>query len=108
MNMLNQVILEGKIGTAYGQGTNGGFVEKFTVVNERTITNLNGEKDVEKTSVKCQMWGNSVRNIEKYFKAEKGVRIVGRLFEDKTYDSEYNLKNVELIVIVEHIEFKPF
>ena len=95
MNMLNKVLLEGKIETACGLGINGGFVEKFTVINE-------------KTSVKCQMWGNSVRNIEKYFKAERGVRIVGRLFEDKIYDSEHNLKNVELIVIVEHIEFKLF
>lgn len=106
MNQLNQLILEGNIVKDFEitEPREGFKVGKFTVAVNRNYRNAHGETVVEVNYFDCEVYGEYTANIQrKYFKGA-GLRIVGRLKQDRWSD-ENGKKHSKVFVVVEHIDF---
>ena len=108
MNTLNQLILEGnivhlkdKVSTA-----NGFTVKSFSIAVNREYKTANGEKVSEASYFDVDAFGNLAESIEKWGERGRGVRIVGRLKQERWTDEEGRTHS-KVKVIAEHIEFKP-
>lgn len=108
MNTLNQLILEGnivhlqdKVSTA-----NGFTVKPFSIAVNREYRNAEGEVVSEASYFDVDAFGNLAESIEKWGTRGRGVRIVGRLKQERWTDDE-GKNHSRVKVIAEHIEFKP-
>lgn len=106
MNQLNQLILEGNIvkDIEITEPKAGFKVGKFTVAVNRTYRNACGEKAVEVSYFDCEVYGEYAGNIQDKCVKCAGLRIVGRLKQDRWSD-EYGKKCSKVFVVVEHIDF---
>ena len=104
MNPINSLIIEG---TAENfKSSEKGAV--FQISAKRFYRNANGE-NLEETSVfDCEAWGNLKDSLVRVFdkKSERSVRVVGRLKQNHWKD-ENGKCHSKIVVICEHIEFKP-
>ena len=108
MNMLNQLILEGnivhlqdKVSTA-----NGFTVKPFSIAVNREYRNAEGEKVSEASYFDVEAFGSLAESIEQWGERGRGVRIVGRLKQERWEDAE-GKSHSKVKVIAEHIDFKP-
>ncbi len=107
MNQINQVLLEGNIVKAASKETEqGGFVETICVAARREYKNAVGEKSVEVSYFNCEAWGDFARKIQAKCTKGAGVRIVGRLKQER-WKNDAGKSCAKVIVVVEHIEFAP-
>lgn len=90
MNNLNSLIVEGNMVS--------GELKENTFNFSIAVNRFTGNKELETSFFDVECYGNLVKLLEQKFKKGCGVRIVGRL------------KQVQerVIIIAEHIEFKPF
>ena len=101
MNNLNSLILEGVVvGEPHLVGTSGEL--DFTVEVTRYYKNSAGEGVEEKSTFKVVAFGCM---CELPLKEGMGVRVVGRLKENKWTDSE-GVSHSEVQVVAEHIEIR--
>ena len=101
MNNLNSLILEGVvIGEPHLVETSD--VLNFTVETTRYYKNRAGEDVEEKSQFKVVVYG---RMCKLSLKDGVGVRIVGRLKQNKWTDSE-GASHSEVQIVAEHIEFR--
>lgn len=106
MNALNSIILEGNAKPlTHSTSVNGVFKCTFPVDSERNYRDSAGELHTEVSTFDIECWGNIAENAEKFVKDGRGVRIVGRLKQNKwTVDGkEYS----KVVVLAENLEFKP-
>lgn len=105
MNMLNSLILEGYV--SKGLETKPGFAD-FEIGVERFYKNADGEqiKDVSYFSVELYGAMTESLKVDKNIYVGRGVRIVGRL-KQKTWKDEEGKTFSRIVVIAEHIEYKP-
>lgn len=108
MNSLNQMIIEGnivhlqdKVSTA-----NGFTVKPFSIAVNREYHNAEGEVVSEASYFDVDAFGNLAESIEKWGERGRGVRIVGRLKQERWTDDEGKTHS-RVKIIAEHIEFKP-
>ena len=105
MNMLNQIIIEGKLvkDCEKNEMTN---TISFPIAVNGTYRNSNGET-VEKVSYfDIEAYGILGEYVSMYGKKGRTVRIVGRIKQSRWKDGDG--KNCSRVfVIAEHIEFKP-
>lgn len=100
MNMINSLILDGVVkGEPH-------FLEEhnvlnFTVETTRYYKNRAGEDVIETSQFKVVVYG---RMCELPLKDGSGVRVVGRLRENKWTDG--GVKHSEIQIVAEHIEIK--
>lgn len=107
MNQMNQVLLEGDIVKAEPKETGqGGFVETICVAARREYKNAAGEESVEVSYFDCEAWGDFARKIQARCTKGAGVRIVGRLKQER-WKNDAGKPCAKVIVVVEHIEFAP-
>lgn len=92
MNMLNNVILEGKI---KGYSKNEEIID-FVVASSRYSMNKNNERIEVITEVTCRVLGEMVKTCERFIKIGQGVRVVGRLAGSEG----------SIVLVCEHIEYK--
>ena len=52
------------------------------------------------------VWGRQAEVCEQYLKKGRGVRVVGRLQQDRWQDPEGNPRT-KVYIVAEHVEFKP-
>lgn len=102
MNNLNSIILEGNI-LSFEIGNVGAF---FTIEVKRDYKNLDGSYEAEVSEFEVRCYGNMAASVERYGKINRGIRVVGRLKQEKYTDSDGKSCS-KVIVIAEHIEFKP-
>ena len=107
MNNLNSILLEGNLvrdpeiahtnkGTAYC---------RFTMATNRSYKQDNKyEQEVSYFDVKS--WGKLAEVCKEYLKKGRGVRIIGRIKQDR-WQSEDGKNNSRVVVMADHIEFKP-
>ena len=77
---------------------------KFTVAVNRNFRNANGETGVEVSYFDCEAYGEYAAKIQGKCVKGAGVRIVGRLKQNRWKDG--GGKNCsKVFVVVEHIEF---
>lgn len=101
MNMLNSLILEGVV-IGEPHKSEASEVLNFTVGSERYYRNRAGEDVTETSQFKVVVFG---RMCDIPVKEGSGVRVVGRLKENKWTDSE-GVAHSEVQVVAEHIEIR--
>ncbi|MDC7218392.1 MAG: single-stranded DNA-binding protein [Spirochaetales bacterium] len=109
MQALNSIILEGNLvrkpdAKLTAKGTP---VCNFTVASNRYFRLDGSEETKEEVSFfDVETWAKQAEICEKHLERGRGVRVVGRLKQDRWTDKEG--KNQSRIKIVaEHIEFRP-
>ena len=101
MNMINSLILEGVVsGEPHLVKTSD--VLNFTVETTRYYKNRAGENVEEKSQFKVVVYG---RMCKLPLKDGVGIRVVGRLKQNKWNDSE-GVAHSEVQVVAEHIEIR--
>jgi single-strand DNA-binding protein len=107
VNNLNSVLIEGNLTrdpelSYTGKGT---AVAKLGVANNRWFKQ---EEELQKETsfFDVTVWGRQAEVCEQYLKKGRGVRVVGRLKQDRWQDPEGN-PHSKIEIIAEHVEFKP-
>lgn len=107
MNSLNSILLEGNL-TRDPESktlTTGSQVCNFTVASDRFYRqNENTEKEVSFFDVEA--WARLGLACSENLKKGRGVRVVGRLKQDRWTDAEGKQKS-RVMIVAEHVEFKP-
>lgn len=109
MNALNQIILEGNVCKQPEKRTFDGNFRVCTVpiAVSRRFKNREGKNDEEVSYFDIDTYGNLADACEKWCPTGRGIRVVGRLKQDR-WTGEDGKKNSRVKVIAEHIEFKYF
>lgn len=108
MNSLNSILIEGKVhrDAVITETPKGSKVLSFKINSYRYFRQPDDEIEEEKSCFDVEAWGKLAESGEKELLMGRGVRIVGRLKEDRWTDSEGKaMRNVK--VVAEHIEYKP-
>jgi len=109
MNNLNSVLLEGNLVRDPEKvlvGSNGSVMGKFSLAVNRYYKKANAESVEEVMYIGVQVWGGLAEGCLNYLKKGRGVRVVGRLRQERWEDKEGGNRE-KIIVVAEHVEFKP-
>jgi len=107
VNNLNSVLIEGNLTrdpelSYTGKGT---AVAKLSVANNRYFKQED-ELQKETSFFDVTVWGRQAEVCEQYLKKGRGVRVVGRLKQDRWQDPEGN-PHSRVEIVAEHVEFRP-
>lgn len=108
MNQLNSLLMEGNL-TRDPELTvtkSGKSVCNFSIANNRYFKKDN-KQHKEVSFFDVEAWNGLADNCNTYLKKGRGVRIVGRLKQDRWVNSESgdNMQNTK--IVADHVEFKP-
>jgi len=109
MNNLNSVLLEGNLVRDPEKilvGSNGSVMGKFSIAVNRYYKKANAESVEEVMYIGVQVWGGLAEGCLNYLKKGRGVRVVGRLRQERWEDKEGGNRE-KILVVAEHVEFKP-
>jgi single-strand DNA-binding protein len=107
VNALNSILLEGNLTRDPESKTlsTGTQVCNFSLASDRYYhQNDNTEKEVSYFDVEA--WAKLGLACSQNLKKGRGVRVVGRLKQDRWLDPEGKAKS-RVIIVAEHVEFKP-
>jgi single-strand DNA-binding protein len=107
MNNLNSIIVEGNL----TQDPELKFTPKGTAVGHmRLATNRywknEGVRQEEVSFFDIEVWGRLAATCGEYLEKGRGVRVVGRLKQNRWQD-EFGNERSRVIIVGEHVEFKP-
>lgn len=107
MNNLNSVLIEGNLTrdpelSYTGKGT---AVTKLGLANNRWFKQED-ELQKETSFFDVTVWGHQAEVCEQYLKKGRGVRVVGRLKQDRWQDPEGN-PHSKVEIVAEHVDFRP-
>jgi len=109
MNNLNSILLEGRLVADPELKTTpkGTPVATFTVASDRYFKKESNPGWEQETSfISAEAWGKLSESVQRLGKKGRGVRVVGRLKQERWTGSDG--KNHEKVFIVaEHVEFRP-
>lgn len=106
MNNLNSVLIEGNLVKDPERfDFESSTMTKFGIGVNRYYRNAAKHPMKETSFITIQAWGALAEGCCKYLKKGRGVRVVGRLKQEKWKDNE-TIRDRHIIV-AEHIEFKP-
>lgn len=108
MNHLNSIILEGNVvrQAELSEPAKGFKVCKFPVAVNRFYKSDDGNGSEEVSFFDVEAYGKVAEYCEKYTKKGRGVRVVGRLKQNRWKDNAG--KNFsKVFVVAEHLEYKP-
>lgn len=104
MNSLNQIILEGE-NVRVIKDNNSLFA--FLLEVKRTFKNANGEMVEEISNFEIENWAGLAEVCRRMCNVGRGVRIVGRLKQNR-WEDDMGMMKTKVVVISEYIEFKPY
>jgi single-strand DNA-binding protein len=107
VNCLNSILLEGNLVKDPESKTlsTGSQVCNFTVASDRFYRqNDSPEKEVSYFDVEA--WSKLGLACSQNLKKGRGVRVVGRLKQDRWTDGEGKARS-RVMIVAEHVEFKP-
>ncbi len=107
MNNLNSILLEGNLvrDPEIGYTPKGAPVCSFTVACNRYYKQ--GEELEEEVSYfDVTVWNRLAEVCKEYLAKGRGVRVVGRLKQDRWEDPEGKTRS-KVHIVAEHVEFKP-
>jgi single-strand DNA-binding protein len=107
MNNLNSILLEGNLvrDPEIGYSPKGAPVCNFTVACNRYYKQ--GEELEEEVSYfDVTVWNRLAEVCKEYLAKGRGVRVVGRLKQDRWEDPEGKTRS-KVHIVAEHVEFKP-
>ncbi|MCQ2582930.1 MAG: single-stranded DNA-binding protein [Treponema sp.] len=108
MNQLNSIILEGNV-VKQGESSEpakGFKVCKFPLAVNRITKSPAGESCEEVSFFDVESYGKMAEICEKFSTKGRGVRVVGRLKQNRWKDKDGKNQS-KVFVIAEHLEFKP-
>jgi single-strand DNA-binding protein len=107
MNNLNSILVEGNLvkDPELSYTPKGTAVCKFTVACHR-MYKQDEETQKEVSFFDVTTWMRQAEVCAEYLKKGRGVRVVGRLKQDRWTDPEGKLHS-RVLIIAEHVEFKP-
>lgn len=105
MNNLNSVLIEGNLvrDPELRQTPKGTSVGSFTIGSNR-FYRQNDESIKESSFFAIETWGRLAENCAEYLTKGRGVRVVGRLKQDRWTDADGNPHN-RVKIVAEHVEF---
>ena len=107
MNNLNSILMEGNLTRdpelSYTQ--KGTAVCKLGLASNRYYKQ-DEEYQKEVSFFEVTAWGRQAEVCGEYLKKGRGVRVVGRLKQDRWQDPEGNNRS-KVTIVAEHVEFKP-
>jgi len=107
MNSLNSILLEGNLVRDPENKTlaTGSQVCNFTIASDRFYRQSDStEKEVSYFDVEA--WAKLGLACSQNLKKGRGVRVVGRLKQDRWLDPEGKARS-RVMIVAEHVEFKP-
>ncbi len=107
MNNLNSLLIEGNLvkDPELSYTTKGTAVCKFTVASNRFFKQEQ-ETQKEVSYFDVTTWARLAEVCGEYLKKGRGVRVVGRLKQDRWTDPDGKTRS-RIFVVAEHVEFKP-
>lgn len=107
MNNLNSILIEGNLvrDPELSYTPKGTAVCKFTVACNR-FYKQDQETQKEVSYFDVTTWTRLAEVCGEYLKKGRGVRVVGRLKQDRWADPD-GKQHSRILVIAEHVEFKP-
>lgn len=106
MNNLNSVLIEGNLVKDPERfDFNNGIMAKFGIGVNRYYRNAAKEPVKETSFITIQTWGALAEGCCRYLKKGRGVRVVGRLKQEKWNDGK--ISRDRHVIVAEHVEFKP-
>ncbi len=104
-----QVVIEGNLVRDPEKvlvGSNGSVMGKFSIAVNRYYKKANSEAVEEVMYIGVQVWGGLAEGCLNYLKKGRGVRVVGRLRQERWEDKDGGNRE-KILVVAEHVEFKP-
>lgn len=106
MNSLNSVLVEGNLTADPVSRTAGtSNVVSFTVAVNRSFKQGNEYKE-EVSYIDIEAWGRTAEQCSANLSKGRGVRVIGRLKQDRWQDAD-GTKRAKVKIIGESVEFKP-
>ena len=107
MNNLNSILLEGNLvrDPELSYTTKGTTVCKFSIAANRYFKQ-DDELQQEVSYFDITTWSRLAEVCNEYLSKGRGVRVVGRLKQDRWEDAEGKTRS-KVHIIAEHVEFKP-
>ncbi|HUW41709.1 MAG TPA: single-stranded DNA-binding protein [Rectinemataceae bacterium] len=107
MNSLNSILIEGNLVRDPESKTlaTGTKVCDFTVASDR-FYKQNEELEKEVSYFDVEAWARLGQACSENLKKGRGVRVVGRLKQDRWTDPEGKTRS-KIKIVAEHVEFKP-
>ena len=107
MNNLNSILIEGNLvrDPVFRTTPKGTGVCKFPLASNRFYKQENGlEKEVSFFDV--ESWGKLAENVNNKGRKGRGVRVVGRLKQERWQNNE-GKDMAKVVIVAEHVEFRP-
>ncbi|MDR3142465.1 MAG: single-stranded DNA-binding protein [Tannerellaceae bacterium] len=107
MNNLNSILIEGNLVRDLEMRTtsNGTSVCTFSIASSRYFKQDSGmEKEVSYFNV--ESWAKLAENVVNYGHKGQGVRVVGRLKQERWHDRDGKAQS-RVVIVAEHLEFRP-
>jgi single-strand DNA-binding protein len=109
MNNLNSILIEGNLvkDPVIRTTPKSTYVCNFTIATNR-YHRVAGEAGFERevSFFDIETWGRLAESCYQIGKKGRGVRVVGRLRQDRWQEDGKN--RARIIVVAEHVEFKPY
>ena len=107
MNNLNSVLIEGNLtkDPMLHETPNGTNVCSFSIATNRYYKQ-DQEQRQEVSYFNVEVWAKTAERCQEFLKQGRGVRVVGRLKQDRWSD-ENNQNHHQVKIVAEHVEFKP-
>jgi single-strand DNA-binding protein len=107
VNNLNSVLLEGNLcrDPELRYTPKGTAVCTLVVASNRSYK-LDGERHEEVSFVEATTWGKLATVCAEHLGKGRGVRVVGRLKQERWEDGDGNPR-AKIVVVAEHVEFQP-
>lgn len=107
MNNLNSIILEGNLtkDPVMDSTPKGTAVCHFTVASNRYYK-TEGERQEEVGFFEVEVWSRLAETCSEYLTKGRGVRVVGRLKQDRWTNPEGEPRS-RIHIVGEHVEFRP-
>ncbi|HEY9055202.1 MAG TPA: single-stranded DNA-binding protein [Rectinemataceae bacterium] len=108
MNALNSILVEGNLVRDPSTKTlpSGSQVCAFTLATNRYFKSGEQGLEEEVSYFDVEAWSRLAATCSQYLKKGRGVRVVGRLKQDRWTDSEGKQK-AKVKIVAEHVEFSP-
>ena len=107
MNNLNSILLEGNLtrDPELRYTPKGTPICSLVVSSVRTFK-LDGERHEEVSFVETTTWGKLATVCAEHLTKGRGVRVVGRIKQERWEDAAGNARS-KVVIVAEHVEFQP-
>lgn len=109
MNSMNQIIIEGNVvrDSTVRETPRGTRVATMPIASNRFYKDANGDFQSDVSFFDVQVWGeNFCERVAKNAVKGRGVRVVGRLKQDRWKNEEGKIAS-RIYIVADHVDFKP-